>query len=106
VTDNWQGITALEGDRGSGKRGPWVLARLYVHDNVINQSGPPQPGSGRTGILQVQNKTTAFTTAGNRFDQNTYYVGGIGRPFVWMNRDVTEDEWRRFGQDVNGTVVH
>jgi hypothetical protein len=50
--------------------------------------------------------TSAFTTAGNRFDKNTYYIGANGRPFVWMNRDVSEDDWRRrYGQDVDGTVV-
>jgi hypothetical protein len=106
VIDNWQGITALEGERGSGSRGPWVLARLHVHDNTIRQTGAAQPGSGRTGILQMHDKTTAFTSAGNRFEQNTYYVGPNRRPFVWMNRDVTEDEWKRFGQDVNGRVVY
>ncbi len=106
LTDNWQGITALEGDRGSGRHGPWILARLYVHDNIVRQSAAPQAGSGRTGILQMNQGTSAFTTAGNRFDKNTYYIGANGRPFVWMNRDVSEDEWRRrYGQDVDGTVV-
>jgi hypothetical protein len=105
VTDNWQGITALEGERGSGRHGPWVLARLHVHNNVIRQSGTAPVGSGRTGILQMHDRTSAFTSAGNRFERNTYHVGENKRPFLWMNRDVAEDEWRRYGQDVTGTIM-
>ena len=42
--------------------------------------------------------------ADNRFERNTYHVGSTPRPFVWMNRDLTPDEWRRYQQDVAGTI--
>jgi len=106
LLDNWQGIAGLEGERGTGNRGQWVLARLHVHDNELWQTKPAEPGSGRSGIIQVDQHTTAFTAAANnRFERNTYHVvGSTSRPFVWMNRDLTPDEWRRYQQDVEGTI--
>jgi len=105
VTDNWQGIAAFEGERGAGSRGPWVLARLHVHNNVVRQTGTAEPGSGRTGIAQVHGGTSAFTSADNRFEKNTYDIGANRRPFFWMNRDLTEDEWKRYRQDLDGAVL-
>lgn len=105
LVDNWQGISGLEAERGAGSRGRWVLSRLYVHDNVLWQTKPVEPGSGRSGIIQVDQHTTAFNAgADNRFERNTYHVGSTPRPFVWMNRDLTPDEWRWYQQDVEGTI--
>jgi hypothetical protein len=105
VIENWQGIAALEGERGEGGHGPWVLARLYVHDNTVWQTAPAEPGSGRSGVAHVHGGVTAFTTAGNRFVRNTYHLGALKRPFFWMNRDLTEDEWMRYNQDVDGAFL-
>ena len=105
LTDNWQGIAGLEDERGNGASGPWVLARLHVHDNVIRQTVAPEPGSGRTGIAQVNDGTSAFTSSANRFVNNTYYLAGTRLAFFWMGRDITQTEWQRYGHDTDGRVV-
>ena len=105
LTDNWQGIAGLEDARGNGASGPWVLARLHVHDNVIRQTVPPEPGAGRTGVAQVNDGTSAFTSGGNRFANNTYYLAGKSLGFFWMGRDISQTEWQRYGHDATGRVV-
>ena len=104
LTDNWQGIAGLEDERGPGANGPWVLARLHVHDNVVRQTRPAEPGSGRTGVAQVNDGTSAFISGVNRFVNNTYYLEGHGLAFFWMGRDVTETEWRSYDHDTTGRV--
>ncbi|MEQ1907320.1 MAG: right-handed parallel beta-helix repeat-containing protein [Vicinamibacterales bacterium] len=105
LTDNWQGIAGLEDERGNGANGPWVLARLHVHDNVIRQTMAPEPGSGRSGVAQVNDGTSAFTSGGNRFTNNTYALAGKSLSFFWMGRDIAETEWQRYGHDTTGRVV-
>jgi len=47
--------------------------------------------------------TGAFLPASNnRFQQNTYSLGGRRLYFMWMGRELDEGEWRRFQQDVAG----
>jgi hypothetical protein len=53
----------------------------------------------------VDQHTTAFNAAAdNRFERNAYHIGNTPRPFVWMNRDLSPDEWRWYQQDVEGTI--
>ena len=105
LTDNWQGIAGLEDERGPGLYGPWVLARLYVHDNSIRQTVRSEPGSGRSGVAQVHDGTSAFAAGLNRFVNNTYALTGAGLSFFWMGRDMTDAEWRRVPQDVTGRIT-
>lgn len=105
LVDNYQGIAALDDRRGSGPYGPWLLRNLWVHDNTITSRTQGPEGSGRTGLIQPQNDPAAFTSQNNRFDRNTYYLGTNARYFMWMNGERTEQEWRGYGQDVNGLFV-
>jgi len=105
VTDNWQGIAGLEDDRGMGAKGPWLLARLYVHDNIVRQSAAPERGSGRTGIAQVHEGVSSFRAGLNRFEHNSYTLTGGTGSFMWMGRDVSDAEWRHFHHDVTGAIV-
>lgn len=105
VTDNWQGIAGLEDERGNGAQGPWVLARLHVHDNIVRQTAPAASGSGRTGVAQVNDGTSAFTSGGNRFVHNTYLLAGRGPAFFWMGKDITDAEWQRYAHDTTGRIV-
>lgn len=104
VIDNWQGIAGLEDERGQGSHGPWILARLLVHDNVVRQTRASIPGSGRSGVAQAHDGSSTFKSDDNRFTGNTYQVVGSSPMFFWMGRDVTDNEWRRAGHDVTGRI--
>jgi parallel beta-helix repeat protein len=102
LDDNWQGITGLDDQRGSGNRGPWVLVNLDVHDNTIT-SRIADRGAGRTGIIDMSGTSAFSAAANNRFRQNRYVLGRNARYFIWMGAERNETEWRAFGQDISGT---
>lgn len=104
LTDNWQGIAGLEDERGMGAHGPWRLARLFVHDNVIRQTMTMAAGSGRTGVAQVHDQVTSFARGLNRFENNTYTLRGDAAAFMWMGHDMTDAEWRRL-HDATGSIT-
>ncbi len=102
LVDNWQGITALQTNRGSGTQGAFILKNLNVHDNEITQTGTTAAGSGRTGLEDLTG-TAAFTSNNNRFVNNHYHLGSSAQYFFWLHVNVDEWGWRGYGQDVNGT---
>lgn len=102
LVDNYQGIAALDDRRGNGPYGAWIVKNLWVHDNTVTSRTQGPEGSGRSGLIQPQSDPAAFTSQNNRFDRNTYYLGTNARYFMWMNGERTEQEWRGYGQDLNG----
>jgi Right handed beta helix region len=96
---NAHGIVAIQQTRGSGRLGPYVVQNLWVHDNSVTQS------SGMTGAVQDVGELAIFTERNNRFDRNTYRISGNGRPFAWLNGPRTEEEWKFYGHDLNGTFT-
>jgi hypothetical protein len=102
LVDNWQGITALQGDRGSGAYGAYSLSNLYVHDNDVTQTGTSDAGSGRTGLEDMTGQL-AFTSQNNRFANNHYHLGPNAQYFFWMHTNLDENGWRNYGQDLTGT---
>lgn len=106
LIDNFQGITGLEGNRGTGSHGPWVLQNLYVHHNTIVQTGTPSAGTGRSGLEQMGSSTSAFTSANNRFVANSYTLGATAERFFWLHQNLTEVGWKGYSQDVTGTFIH
>jgi hypothetical protein len=103
--DNWQGIVGMQTQRGTGAHGPWILRNLHVHDNSVTQRAALGAGSGRTGIMQPDGGTEAFTSLNNRFTGNDYVLGTASQYFTWMNGERTEAQWRSYGQDVDGTFT-
>lgn len=99
VKNNAQGITAVMQDRGSGAAGLHETRNLYVHDNVITMD------EGLTGLGQDIGNQSYYTSKNNRFRRNTYYLGPDEKYFNWMNGKRTENEWKSYGQDVDG-VFH
>ena len=93
VRGNNGGIHGGQNDRGS-----YYLANLWVHDNSVTFN------QGWNGIIVNSGGDTFYTGRNNRFDRNTYGVGGQARPFFWMNDKRTPDEWRSYGLDANGSV--
>jgi parallel beta-helix repeat protein len=101
LVNNWNGITGLHSERGSGRFGPRVLSNYYVHDNDIDQRGVTGVGGGRSGIFHY-NGTAAFTDWNNRYVNNTYRIRAGGEPFFWMNREINAATWRSYGLDLAG----
>ena len=103
LTDNFQAIAGLEGHRGSGIYGPWVLQNLNVHDNSVWQLASMPNGAGRTGIIDT-NGTGAFFN-NNWWARNTYHLGTNPYYFIWMNKDINEATWPTYQQDTTGTFI-
>lgn len=97
LTDNANGIGAVQSARGDGLYGPFVVRNLYVHDNTLTQP------AGITGAVQDVGDDAVFTERNNRFERNAYHLGSNGLPFRWMNGPRTVSEWRAFGHDVAGS---
>jgi parallel beta-helix repeat protein len=101
VTGNRNGIMALEGNRGTGAYGPYIVQNLHVHDNTVDVAA-----SGVSGfaIYGTGTTTDVFSSArNNRFTHNIYWLGSNTRPFNWQAGKITDVEWRGLGMDVTGT---
>ena len=95
VEDNKNGIGAIDSDRGAGPRGPYDVANLWLHDNVVRQ---------RTGLAAgIVGNDLVFSGRQNRFTGNRYVLGDTTlRQFRWLNADRTDEEWRGYGNDATG----
>jgi hypothetical protein len=92
VTNCESGIGAAWVYRGEGS---YDVKDLNVHDNVITQS------AGAAAGIVSQNANTI--NMNNHFQNNTYILSDPnGKHYEW-NGPRTKDEWRSFGNDVNGT---
>jgi parallel beta-helix repeat protein len=99
VEGNANGITAVQQARGSGSYGEYLVRNVYVHDNRVTMR------SGRSGIAQDVGDNAVFTSRNNRFAHNTYTLGTNSRPFEWMNAQITESQWKSYGQDAVGSFL-
>ena len=97
VTDNANGITAIQQNRGSGAYGPHEISNLFVHDNVVSMT------QGKSGLAQTVGDNSYFTSRQNRWARNTYRLGGNAQYFAWSGLSLTESAWKGAGQDVDGT---
>ena len=100
VSNNHNGITAIQAEREPGVFGQHMLRNLYVHDNDITMQ------DGVTGIVTRGAKrvfdSDTYTSMGNRFQANTYRLGSKPQYFQWRNRRRTASQWRAYGQDSVG----
>lgn len=107
VTNNARGIAGVMQDRGTSKRyGARTLDNLYVHDNVVTMVQGAVDASGLgpvTGVGQDIGDDSYFTSHGNRFVNNTYYLGTRSEYFEWMDKEMNAAMWQGYGQDVTGT---
>jgi len=103
LTDNFQGIAGLEGHRGSGAYGPWVLQNMNVHDNSVWQVASMPNGAGRTGVIDTSGTGAFFNN--NWYARNTYHLGTNANYFIWMGRDMNEATWPTYQQDTTGTFI-
>lgn len=115
VMDNWGGITALQGDRGSGRYGAYHVRNLHVHDNHVQMtyweggygpSGSPTGVAAMTGLYRNGGPNDVWDAAlNNRFERNSYLLASeTSHHWAWKNTDRSFAAWQRFGNDVGGTV--
>jgi parallel beta-helix repeat protein len=99
--DNGYGIRVWQQVRGSGPNCRWVLKNIHIHDNSITMS------TGYTGLERYGNGTSdaVFSDGTVRFVNNSYTLGSGGEYFKWDGERLTVQEWKRYGQDRNGTFA-
>lgn len=103
VADNANGIGLQMRNRGSGKYGVWALTNATVHNNTVTMKTGTRWGEGATGLVQNVSDNSYFTSKGNRFYDNTYYLDSqTAKRFAWNNTYNTVAAWKAAGQDVNG----
>jgi hypothetical protein len=94
LEDNYNGITLIQQDRGSGALGPYILRNVSVRDNTVVRSG-------RTGAVQDVGNQATFTTRNITF-QNNDYESVVG--FSWADRSLSWSQWRSYGMDLTGSI--
>jgi parallel beta-helix repeat protein len=94
LTGNYNGITLVQQDRGSGAYGPYIVRNNHVHDNRIANSGI----SGAARDITSQ----AVFDANNWFTGNDY-VGSS--KWEWENKRRSWDSWRGYGHDASGSYT-
>ena len=94
LTGNYNGITLVQQDRGSGAYGAYVVKNNRIHDNTIINSGI-------SGAAQDIGSSAIFN-ANNTFVGNDYR--GTSR-WEWENRRRSWDTWRSYGHDNTGTYT-
>ena len=104
VSDNANGIGLQMRSRGSGRYGPWLLVNCKVHNNTVTMKTGTAYGEGASGLVQNIADNSYFTSQGNNFYDNTYYLDSLSaRRFAWNNTYNTATLWRAAGQDINGS---
>lgn len=101
VSNNRDGIGGRQVSHSvtTGPYGALQLKNLYVHDNTVTMS---QSG-GYTGVIQYVGDNSYYTSRGNRFAKNTYYLSGSAMYFNWYGSPRTDSQWRGYGEDTGGT---
>jgi parallel beta-helix repeat protein len=94
LVDNYNGITLIQQNRGSGVLGPYLLRNVTVRDNTVVRSG-------RTGAVQDVGDQAIFTTRNITF-QNNDYESVVG--FSWADRSLSWSQWRGYGMDLTGSI--
>ena len=92
VTGNYNGITLVQQDRGSGEYGPYVVRNNHVYDNRIVDSG----------ISGAARDISSHAV----FDDNNLFTGNdyVGSShWEWQNKRISWDSWRSYGHDADGS---
>jgi hypothetical protein len=97
LVDNNGGIGIIHINRGSGNLGLFESRNVNVHDNTITMR------TGTNGLVTIDN--AYFSTKGNRFTNNHYYLDSLNAMrFNWNNSTQNHSGWKGFGHDLTGTI--
>jgi parallel beta-helix repeat protein len=101
LRDNANGIGIMQaaGYPTSGPYGAYEVRNLVVRDNVVGMQ------IGRTGLANNLGDQTYYTSRNNQFVNNSYYLGKNSAYYLWDERNLTETQWKGYGNDTTGTFV-
>jgi hypothetical protein len=92
------GIGLRDDDRGSGLYGLYEIRNVTVHDNIIKLASGSQ-----AGMVGTRNPNI-YTSMGNQFTDNAYYVPDLlGKSWDWDGL-VTWVTWQISGNDLAGKL--
>jgi parallel beta-helix repeat protein len=98
VVSSTNAIGLIDTDRGVGRLGPYRVAEVDVHDNVVRMA----PGA-ETGLV---GRGTAFQPQAQvRFRRNTYHVRDPGAESWQWEGPLDAAGWRDRGQDRDGRFL-
>ena len=104
VSGNYNGIMGREDDRGSGTYGPYHVANLSVHDNVVTQTGGTAERGRAAGITDGDPTADPYAAAANNvWTNNSYMCDGTTKWRWFPNADVSKGAWLSVPQDAGST---
>lgn len=114
VTDNWNGITGVEQQRGTWEGLPRHVTNLWVHDNLVTMDASlittntqyNFPANGYTGLGVDYGDSSFYESRGNRFESNDYEIPTGANLFHWYSVPRDWASWHIYGQDLEGTVTY
>jgi hypothetical protein len=95
IESGTNGIGLVDIERGSGAYGHYEIRNDSVHDNTVKMKS-----TADTGL--VSSRSEPFTSMGNSFTNDTYYVTDIGGVFWQWQGGQTKSGWQAKGQDLSG----
>ncbi len=98
LSGNADGIVGIDQNPGTGAFGPYVLDRLWVHDNYVEIT------DGWVGVTQDHGDPSVFQRD-IRFERNRYRTGGRSHPFAWNDREASPADWLGAGHDLDGSIT-
>ena len=98
VVSSVNAIGLVDADRGAGRLGPYRVAQVDIHDNLVRMA----PGA-QTGLV---GRMTAFEPGAQvRFWHNTYHVPDPRDEFWQWEGSLDAAGWRGRGQDRDGAFL-
>jgi Right handed beta helix region len=95
IESNTNGIGLVDVERGSGAYGHYEIRNDSVHDNTVKMKAIAD-----TGLVSARSEP--FTSMGNGFANNTYYVTDMNGVFWQWQGGQTKTGWQTKGQDITG----
>lgn len=91
VSGNFNAVTVIQQDRGSGPFGDRQVADIVVRGNTVD------PGDGLIGMATDVTDSNVFDRSVT-FNDNGYEVSATARSFVWDGDEIDEEAWTALGQ--------
>ena len=99
VSGNWNAISLIQENRGSGPSGPYQLKNITVSNNSLTMR------SGTTGVFDTTGLGGAFATGTIKFSANKYYLAAGDQWFSWAGIKLTKVVWQTLGMDLGSSFL-
>ena len=111
LKDNWNDLSAVMQNRGTGKYGQFRVENLYYHDNTVIKTFKPTPdvngnGGYAAGMMVDFDNAVTFGSRNNRWENNKYYMlNDTATWFEWDNGHRNWTGWKGYGHDDPGGTL-